>query len=266
MTAAADALNEARKWLGATEQPPGSNHVPGITDWYGFDGAWCDMAVSRWLTDAGIAHRCAWVPAEVDNAAAGVDGFQLVAPADIAPGDLLCHNFPGGVAYDHIDMVEARDGDTLTCIDGNWSDRCMRVLRNVNDASIQGGAVVRPPYVDAQPAPTPAPEPRPPAPSGNPWCPLAVDGVRGPATVSAVQWSLADSQVADLNGDQLAVDGEWGALTASALQRYLGVAVDGDFGPVSTRALQRHVGAAADGSWGPDTTRHLQVALNQQTF
>lgn len=60
---------------------------------------------------------------------------------------------------------------------------------------------------------------------------------------------------------QLAVDGEWGAATTSALQTVLGVAVDGVFGPDSARALQSKLGVEADGDFGPNSARALQAYL-----
>ena len=81
---------------------------------------------------------------------------------------------------------------------------------------------------------------------------LAVDGVRGPATVKALQRWL-----------KVAADGKLGPQTITAMQRRLGVKADGGLGPVTTRALQRLVGATADGIWGKNTTRALQRYLNK---
>lgn len=39
-----DVLNQARAWLGVTEHPPGSNHNE-ITQYYGWDAAWCCMFI-----------------------------------------------------------------------------------------------------------------------------------------------------------------------------------------------------------------------------
>lgn len=268
MTTAADFLNALRAYEGSVEQPLGSNHVPGITDRYGFDGAWCDMLISVAAEDCALPHTpSAWVGYEADRAAAGENGYQVISPDDLQAGDLICHDFPGGVKLDHIDTVEVRNGDTLYCIDGNWGDRWARVIRHVGDASIQNGVCIRPPFTDA-PAP-PAPQPSEPPAGGNPnpYCPLGVDGAFTNQTCAALQWSLNDSHIADKDGNSpIDVDGEFGPSTASSLQRYLGVKVDGQFGPASTKALQSHVGAGVDGALGPDTISHLQTALNNQTF
>jgi peptidoglycan hydrolase-like protein with peptidoglycan-binding domain len=81
---------------------------------------------------------------------------------------------------------------------------------------------------------------------------LAVDGVRGPATIRAMQrWVGATP------------DGLWGPQTRRALQRKVGVPADGIVGPQTIRALQRTVGATTDGIWGPATTKALQRYLNK---
>jgi peptidoglycan hydrolase-like protein with peptidoglycan-binding domain len=96
---------------------------------------------------------------------------------------------------------------------------------------------------------------------------LAVDGEFGPATVTALQRVLG-----------VDADGMWGPTSRRALQRHLnrwadaGLVVDGDLGPASVRALQRHLnamvraGLTVDGDWGPATTRALQTALNRGAF
>ncbi len=81
---------------------------------------------------------------------------------------------------------------------------------------------------------------------------LAVDGEFGPATVTALQKFLAVTQ-----------DGAFGYDTAYALQNYLGgIAVDGDFGVGSITRLQEHLRVTADGVMGPQTVSALQERLN----
>lgn len=82
---------------------------------------------------------------------------------------------------------------------------------------------------------------------------LIVDGDFGAATKRAMQRWL-----------KVPADGIIGKATSRALQARLGVRVDGHVGPVTVRALQQLIGARVDGDWGPDTTRHLQTWLNAQ--
>lgn len=109
---------------------------------------------------------------------------------------------------------------------------------------------------------------------------LVVDGIVGPKTMGALQGGGVPAP------SGLAVDGVLGPQTYKALQRVLGVTADGVFGPQSKKALQRHLGVAADGVigpqticalqarvgvaqdgvWGPQTTKALQTALNAGRF
>jgi len=84
---------------------------------------------------------------------------------------------------------------------------------------------------------------------------LAVDGDWGAATTSALQTILG-----------VPVDGVFGPQSATALQQKLGVTADGDFGPNSARALQTYLGVPADGDIGPQTVSALQTRLNEGTF
>ena len=60
---------------------------------------------------------------------------------------------------------------------------------------------------------------------------------------------------------KLAVDGVMGPLTTSAIQRWVGVAPNGLMGRSSTKALQRKVGVTPDGAIGPLTIRALQISI-----
>lgn len=88
---------------------------------------------------------------------------------------------------------------------------------------------------------------------------LSVDGVLGPATISALQRSLGTP-----------VDGKISKPSAMvrALQRKLKVSVDGYLGPVTIKALQRKLGTPADGKISKPSPciKALQTALNKGTF
>jgi peptidoglycan hydrolase-like protein with peptidoglycan-binding domain len=59
----------------------------------------------------------------------------------------------------------------------------------------------------------------------------------------------------------LAVDGQWGPATTTALQTYLHVPADGELGPVTIKAFQAYLGAPSDGEIGPVTVGILQDTL-----
>ena len=101
---------------------------------------------------------------------------------------------------------------------------------------------------------------------------LAVDGQWGKATTTALQRVLKEKYGAWGIGSPLNVDGEMGRHAIRALQRVLnqqgryGLAEDGIAGPRTRVALQNYLGVRQDGQWGPDTTRALQSRLNANTF
>lgn len=271
MTSRQQVLDMAQSKLGLVEQPLKSNHVPGITDRFWFwNDAWCDMWVSCVLTDAGYESLFASCAASIRAYKDGSKGIWLGKPGiyDIRPADQVMYGPSGG---SHTGLVAAVDipNNRIMTYEGNWGDRSLALWRNYDDAYIFGFG--RPNYTDNDVV-TVNPDPGMPFDPSvhNPWTPLYVDGVRGPKTIAAMQWSLNGSQVADKDGrTPIATDGEPGPSTWSSLQRYLGFTgrqIDGEFGPISTKRLQAHLGVKADGAWGPLTTKALQRALNNETF
>ena len=109
---------------------------------------------------------------------------------------------------------------------------------------------------------------------------LAVDGVPGPATISALQAALGtpvDGIVSgQYKGNQKYVpasDGlrnwEWlyvgsgPSPMVQELQRRVGAEVDGIIGPRTISRFQERLGVDVDGYWGAATTRVLQEKLNR---
>jgi hypothetical protein len=150
MATAEAALAEARRWLDAgTAELPGTprNRVPGITDWYGLLGAWCDMFQMRVLTNVGVPvgpgpKGSAWVSSTFDWYRG--QGRTFKNPRDAQPGDLLAFEW-GSTAggYDHIGMVESVRPDGLVTIEGNVGDRVQRLFRSWTSGIAE---VARPTY------------------------------------------------------------------------------------------------------------------------
>lgn len=158
MTTAADVIRVAASRIGLAEQPPGSNNVPGITDWYGIRGAWCAMFVSRTFWDAGMplpaqtAKGFAWVSAGFDWMRA--QGWCTRDITTAQPGDLLAFEWgqtSGG--YDHIGICERNEPDTrrFVTIEGNVGDRVQRLYRSWDTSGVL--EIARPPF-----SVTPTPE------------------------------------------------------------------------------------------------------------
>src|SRR6266545_1103557 len=295
MGSAAGMIAQARRLLGTTEHPPGSNHNP-VTVEFGFDGPWCNMAVCVAAAHSdnlgAVFGKFAWTVAHAR--AFQRNGRWHHGLGGARPGDVVFFDWGGSRVIeniDHVGVIEAVHADgTITTLEGNTSDAFLRRVRN-------GSVVVgygRPAYDDAAPMPSGDGILRLGS-TGEPvktlqrrlnaavGAQLTVDGVFGPATQRVLKTFQASvgiqadgeygpatgaalQRALNRHGAQLTVDGSLGPLTKRALQRFLGVADDGVLGPQSVRALQRRVGAGQDGVWGPDTTRHLQSALNAGTF
>lgn len=149
----------ARNMLGLTEVPDGSNHVPYVTTWYGFDGPWCAMSVSRAFFDAGFVDAINFTTRKgFAYCPSGIAGFRArdqwhSGTVGIRPGDVLFFDWEGDGVADHVGIVEYVDASGIHTLEGNSDNRYERRLRNAN---IVGYG--RPAY--ASPAP-PVPKPTP---------------------------------------------------------------------------------------------------------
>lgn len=122
------ALEQARRYVGQKESPPGSNRIAFASLWYGLVGPWCAMAVTRWYVDAGSkafvkGSRYAYVPYVVQDARAGRNG--LSATQKPLPGDLVCFDWEGNGVSDHIGLFDSwiagAEGQEFTSCEGNTS-------------------------------------------------------------------------------------------------------------------------------------------------
>jgi hypothetical protein len=120
------ALDGAIKWLGYTENPPGSNRTQ-FGAWYGVDGQpWCAMAVTYWFqVEAGGSptfqrgSRYAYVPYVVADAAQARNGLTITSTPQ--PGDLVAYDWERDGTFDHIGIFEAGTATSWTSIEGNTS-------------------------------------------------------------------------------------------------------------------------------------------------
>jgi hypothetical protein len=137
-------IAEARKSLGTTEHPPGSNHND-ITQWYNDnvdhigDGAWCDMSVTMWGVKSGNSGVVGKFAYTVWHA----QWFQSrkqwhYGTAGIQAGDIIFFDWGGSRKIgniDHVGIVEKVSGGTIYTIEGNTSggpngDSCRRKERD----------------------------------------------------------------------------------------------------------------------------------------
>ena len=131
-------LNLARKELGVTESPKGSNRVKYNTLYYGREVAgknlhWCAVFVWWLFQQAGAPElyfgggKTAYCPTLLHH-----HRGQKVS-GNYRPGDIIFFNFSGGSAPQHVGLCEHFDGTRITTIDGNTGTS--------NEAN--GGAVLR---------------------------------------------------------------------------------------------------------------------------
>jgi hypothetical protein len=101
-------IEEAQKWFGTKESPPGSNECK-FSEWYGLTGPWCAMFVT-WcgITVGSKAFlrgvNYAYVPYVVSNARAG-RGF-LAVTYEPKYGDLVAFDWDGDKVADHIGFFD----------------------------------------------------------------------------------------------------------------------------------------------------------------
>lgn len=125
------ALAEARRWLGSTETPPGSNIALPFTLWYGWRGwgaPWCAVFVSYCLQRAGSKavkpseERWAYCPYVVRDARAGRYGLRQVSWLEARAGDLVLFDWDNDGIADHIGFFDRKVGvATFSTVEGNTS-------------------------------------------------------------------------------------------------------------------------------------------------
>ncbi|MFG2938054.1 peptidoglycan-binding protein [Streptomyces sp. NPDC048282] len=256
-------LAQMRNLIGTGENPPGSNHNL-VTNWYGFDGAWCDMTVSYAAAHSdnlnAVRGKHAWT---VEHARAFLSaGRWHNGVGGMRAGDIVFFDWNGTgkiEGIDHVGVVEAvHSSGRFTTIEGNTSDKCMR--RERTSYAVVGYG--RPAYGNAAPLPT-------------------TDGIlrRGSkgTAVKTLQGNLNT-----VMGSKLVVDGDFGPATETAVkafQKKYGLGVDGEYGPASaammkaalkggtkpTQPVPRPPAAGkltVDGQFGPATCAAMQRALN----
>ena len=215
-------LAEARKLLGTGEQPPGSNHNR-ITEWYGFDGPWCDMSISY---EAGHSDNLPAIFGKFAFTVFHAQAFQShgrwhFGLGGARAGDVVFFDWSGTrtiANIDHVGLIEAvRSDSTIVTLEGNTSDGFFRRVRN--SACVVGYG--RPAYGDAAKLPE-------------------SDGIlRAGSTGKPVK--ALQQQLNTVMSSGLAVDGSFGPLTKAALenfQRKFGLTVDGEYGPHSAAMMK----------------------------
>lgn len=114
-------LNQARAWLGTTENPPGSNHNE-ITQFYGLDAAWCCMFI--WAIFNKTGHGNLFMGGGKTAYCFSVrDWYKARGKFGSTPkkGALVIYGGSG-----HIGIIESVSGSSWVSIEGNLSNTVKR--------------------------------------------------------------------------------------------------------------------------------------------
>ena len=114
-------LAVARRELGNTENPAGSNRTK-YGKWFGLDGyAWCMMFVMWCFSQAGALGLLPKRTASCGDLMRSAKAAGCWVTEDYRPGDVVIYDFPGGAATDHTGIIESVTSDRVVAIEGNTS-------------------------------------------------------------------------------------------------------------------------------------------------
>ena len=120
MARATDILAIARKELGYTESPAGSNRTK-YGKWFGLDGQpWCMMFVQWCFRQAGGQDLLPALTASCGALMRAAKAKGCWVTGGYQPGDVVIYDFPGNnVKTDHCGIVEQLSGGGIMAIEGN---------------------------------------------------------------------------------------------------------------------------------------------------
>ncbi len=121
MNGADKILSIARKELGITECPAGSNRTK-YGKWYGLDGyPWCMMFVMWVFQQAGMPDSLPCKTASCGTLMRAAQKAGCWVTTGLCPGDVVIYDFPGGAKTDHTGIVESVTSSGVVAIEGNTS-------------------------------------------------------------------------------------------------------------------------------------------------
>ena len=119
MATAKDILAVARRELGYTESPAGSNRTK-YGKWFGLDGQpWCMMFVQWVFAQAGATDLLPAMTASCGALMRAGKAAGRWVTGNYQPGDVVIYDFPGGAATDHCGIVFTALTTGVRAIEGN---------------------------------------------------------------------------------------------------------------------------------------------------
>jgi uncharacterized protein YijF (DUF1287 family) len=127
-TLSATALDVALRYIGVSEDPPGSNKVM-FSEWYGMTGPWCAMFVTYCFVAAKSksfvrGSKYAYCPYVLADAKASRNGMRVIPKADVRSGDIVLFDWNKDGVADHIGIVDsppAKKSGRFYSVEGNTS-------------------------------------------------------------------------------------------------------------------------------------------------
>ena len=121
------ALDVAQRFVGLSEQPPGSNKII-FSNWYGMNGPWCAMFVTYCFVEAKSkafikGSRYAYCPYMLNDAKYNRNGLRLITAKEAQPGDIALFDFKKSGVAAHVGIVASVVGNQkkFATVEGNTS-------------------------------------------------------------------------------------------------------------------------------------------------
>ena len=121
------ALDIATRYIGMSEDPPGSNKVM-FSAWYGMTGPWCAMFVTYCFVQAKSksfikGSKYAYCPYVLADAKASRNGLRIIPTTSARTGDIVLFDWNKDGTADHIGIVNVAPNKrkTFTSVEGNTS-------------------------------------------------------------------------------------------------------------------------------------------------
>lgn len=209
---------------------------------------YCAMYVSWVFAHAGAS--CVGIPGAYCPSIVqiGRSRGKAVSAANAKPGDVVLFDWEGDGFSDHVGICEANGGSYLQCIEGNTNNGVVARRTRAYSSII---CVIRPDYGGASASPAPAASK--PAASGK----LDVDGYWGKLTTTALQKALGTPADGIVSNQDIYYKAKNPGLESSSWEWVK----NAKQGSQMVRALQRKIGAGVDGIAGNETFSKLQAYL-----
>ena len=121
------ALDVATRYIGVSEDPPGSNKVM-FSAWYGMIGPWCAMFVTYCFVKSDSksfvkGSKYAYCPYILADAKASRNGLRIIPTTSARTGDIVLFDWNKDGTADHVGIVNVAPNKrkTFTSVEGNTS-------------------------------------------------------------------------------------------------------------------------------------------------